>query len=128
MKSKCSRRQITRRGLLIFTLVVLLSGWIGEGLNVLTGSPSEESPGMLIWLMAALAVVSCLPTFRDGWGDAGLKPLLERHVRWYMTAIILFPLLTLTVLFVGAGLGWISFTNFDTALFLKAFVFSLLPT
>ena len=54
MKSNDVKRRITVRNLTIFTIVVLLSGWIGQALNVLMDSPSEESLGMLLWLIAPL--------------------------------------------------------------------------
>ncbi len=118
----------TRRNLAIFTVAVIASGWAGFGLDLLIGEASGETPGMLLWLTLPLITMLLLRTFAgDGWKDAGLKPAIKKNVNWYLVAILTYPVITTIVLFIGKALGWISFVNFDSGLFFKAFAIALIP-
>lgn len=128
MKSNDVKRRITVRNLTIFTIVVLLSGWIGQALNVLMDSPSEESLGMLLWLIAPLIASLCLRAFAgDGWYDTGIKPLFRGNVKWYALSLLVFPVLTLSNIFIGNIFGWITFSGFNVSLFLQIFALLLIP-
>lgn len=128
MKSKDVIRRITVRNLTIFTIVVLLSGWIGQALNVLMDTSPEESLGMLLWLVAPLLATLCLRAFAgDGWYDTGIKPLFRGNVKWYMLSLLVFPVLTLSGLFIGDIFGWITFSGFNVSLFLQIFALALIP-
>lgn len=121
-------RRPTRRNLTIFTIVVLMSGWIGQAINAGMGVAPEESLGMLFWLVAPLAVSLGLRAFAgDGWHDAGLKPLLRGNVKRYIVSLLVFPVLTLLSAGIGVAFGWITFTGFDVSVFLHAFVLALVP-
>lgn len=64
--------------MVIFTIVVIASGWLGRGLDVLMGDSSKDSLGMLLWLVMPLVTFLLLRTFAgDGWNDIGLKPSLK---------------------------------------------------
>jgi membrane protease YdiL (CAAX protease family) len=118
----------TVRNLTIFTFVALACGWLGVGLNNLMQEPHEESLGMLIFISAPLLTVIILRAFAgDGWKDAGLKPLFTGNVKWYIISLFVFPILTLTVVFIGYLLGWISLIGFDTTLYLQSFALALIP-
>jgi membrane protease YdiL (CAAX protease family) len=119
---------ITKRNVLIFTAVALLCGWAGLLLNHALDIPHEDSPGMLLWLIAPLITVLCLRAFAgDGWRDAGFKPLLKGNVKWYVISLLVFPVLTLTCVFTGYALGWITLNGFDVSVFLHAFAIALIP-
>lgn len=123
-----SSQKTTVRNLIFFTAIVLLSGWIGHGLDLLMENHSGETPGMLLWLVLPLISMLILRTFAgDGWKDAGLKPRLRGNIRWYLIALVAYPAITLIVLLTGHLTGWISFGNFNTTLFLNAFLIALIP-
>lgn len=127
MRSKDAKRKITVRNLTIFTIVVLLSGWIGHALNVLMDTPSEESLGMLLWLVAPLLATLCLRAFAgDGWYDTGIKPLFRGNVKWYVVSLLIFPVLTLAIISIGNVFGWITFSGFNVSLFLQLFALALI--
>ena len=121
----------TIRYLGIFILLILASGWLGRGLDVLMGNPSAESLGMLVWIVTPLVVSLLLRAFAgDGWKDFGIKPNFKRNWLWYIVTILVFPVSTALVLIVGGGLGWVRFPNFSQnafGLLLQAFALGLLP-
>ncbi|MCJ7694663.1 MAG: CPBP family intramembrane metalloprotease [Anaerolineaceae bacterium] len=128
MKSKDVKRRITVRNLTIFTIVVLLSGWIGQALNVLMDTSTEEGLGMLLWLIAPLLATLCLRAFAgDGWYDTGIKPLFRGNVKWYVLSLLVFPVLTLSNIFIGNIFGWITFSGFNVSQFLQIFALALIP-
>jgi len=127
MRSKDAKRKITVRNLTIFTIVVLLSGWIGHALNVLMDTPSEESLGMLLWLVAPLLATLCLRAFAgDGWYDTGIKPLFRGNVKWYVVSLLIFPVLTLAIISTGNVFGWITLSGFNVSQFLQIFALALI--
>jgi hypothetical protein len=121
----------TIRNLGIFILLILASGWLGRGLDVLMGNPSAESLGMLLWLITPLVVTLLLRSFAgDGWKDFGIRPNFKGNWVWYVVTILAFPVLTGLVLILGRGLGWISFPGLSLnslGLLLQAFAVGLLP-
>jgi hypothetical protein len=128
MKSKDVKRRITVRNLTIFTIVVLLSGWIGQALNVLMDTSTEEGLGMLLWLVAPLLATLCLRAFAgDGWYDTGIKPLFRGNVKWYVLSLFVFPVLTLSNIVIGNIFGWITFSGFNVSQFLQIFALALIP-
>jgi len=131
MNNQNSRTRATIRNLVIFIILVLASGWLGRGLDKLMGNPSEESLGMLVWIVTPLGVTLLLRTFAgDGWKDFGVKPNFQENWVWYGVAILVFPVLTALVLIIGGSLGFITFPNFSPnalGLLLQGFALGLLP-
>jgi membrane protease YdiL (CAAX protease family) len=114
----------TPRNVAIFTCVTITIGWLALGLNTLMESPSsEESLGMLIWLVTPLAVSLLLRAFAgDKWRDLGVKPALKSNLKWYALSILAYPVCIVLILAVGGVLGVISFPGFSsggTGLFLQ---------
>ena len=107
---------ITIRNLVIFSLVALAIGWIGVWLDGrIPDQEEEETLGMALWLIAPLIVAILLRTFfGDGWKDAGLKPNFSGNLHWYVVAFLIFPVVTIISMFLGAALGWVDFSGFDT--------------
>jgi membrane protease YdiL (CAAX protease family) len=120
-------RRLTKRNLLIFTLIALGIGWIGVMFDrILPDQKEEETLGMAIWLITPLLVVILLRTFfGDGWKDAGLKPNFKNNFQWYVIAFLIFPIVTGITLFLGNLWGWISFEAFNSETYFSIF-FSLL--
>ncbi|WP_158859379.1 CPBP family intramembrane glutamic endopeptidase [Lunatibacter salilacus] len=112
------------RNLVIFSLVALAIGWIGVWLDSqIPDQEEEETLGMALWLTAPLIVVILLRTFfGDGWKDAGLKPNFTGNLHWYAIAFLIFPVVTIISLSLGAASGWMDFSGFDSGSYLSVFV------
>lgn len=127
--SKPLSRSKTTRNILIFTLVVLLSGWLGYYLDQsMPPQPGEETLGMALWLVLPLLTTLLLRAFAgDGWKDIGFRPRLGENAKWYFVSFLIFPLVTALILIMGRLLGWIDFSYFKTGDYLSVFAASLLP-
>lgn len=127
--SKPLSRSKTTRNILIFTLVVLLSGWLGYYLDQsMPPQPGEETLGMALWLVLPLLTTLLLRAFAgDGWKDIGFRPRLGENAKWYFVSFLIFPLVTALLLIMGRLLGWIDFSHFNTGDYLSVFAASLLP-
>jgi membrane protease YdiL (CAAX protease family) len=102
----------TIRNLTIFTAVVLASGWIGHGVDLLMDSQGTETPGMGVWLLIPLSFSLLLRAFAgDGWKDFGHKPNLRGHLIWYVFALLVYPVVTALVLFTGKAFNLITFSG-----------------
>jgi len=117
------------RNIIIFSFVAFTCGWLG----VLTDKfveqqPEGESLGLAIWLILPLLTVILLRFFGgDSWNGLGFKPNFKKNTKWYVIALLIYPLVTATILTVGKILGWIDFTNFRTETFFTGFMVALLP-
>ena len=117
------------RNIIIFAFVAFTCGWLGVLVDKFVEPQSEnESLGMGIWLVFPLLTVILLRFFAgDGWKDLGIKPNFKGNTKWYIIALLIYPLVTTVVLSLGKMLGWIDFTNFRTEVYLTGFVAALLP-
>lgn len=106
----------TIRNLAIFITAVLSVGWVGRLLDVAAGRPSTEGPGILLWIVTPAAVALLLRAFGgDGWKDAGLTPNLRGNGRWYVFALLVYPVVTTVIVGVGALLGLMTIVGFSWA-------------
>ena len=121
--------QKTNRNISIFVAISLASGWLGLLLDKYIETPQDsESLGMGIWLVLPLLVTIFLRLFAgDGWKDIGLKFNFNGNIKWYFIALLIYPSVTAAILAIGKIIGWISFSNFRTDVFLTGFVVALLP-
>jgi membrane protease YdiL (CAAX protease family) len=106
----------TIRNLIIFTAVTLTCGFLGIALDRLN-PPQDPLQGLgaLVWLVSPLATVLVLRAFGgDGWQDFGIKLNLRASWMWYVTAVLIIPLITLLTLTLGVIFGAISLTGFET--------------
>ncbi len=95
------------RNMIIFALVSLTCGFVGQALNSLYGPADPmQSLGVLIWLVSPLLANLLLRALGgDGWRDFGLGLKLKSGWPWYMAAL-LFPLmLSLLPLLISALAG-----------------------
>jgi len=92
------------RNLIIFTLVTLGSGWLGLAIDRATAAPNpQQGVGILLWILLPAATGLLLRALGgDGWQDAGVRPHLKSGWRWYLVALLIFPLVSLLTF----GLGW----------------------
>jgi membrane protease YdiL (CAAX protease family) len=111
METQNNKRTI--RNLIIFTILVLASGWLGRWVDTLTGSTSSE--GMGIWIIAPLVISFLLRAFAgDGWKDLGIKPALKGNGIWYAVSILVYPVCAMLIVMIGLALGVISFSSSAT--------------
>jgi hypothetical protein len=110
---------------------VLASGWIGRGLDVLTGSRSAEGPGILLWLVTPMALSLLLRIFfGDGWKDFGIRPNFRGNAAPYAAALLVFPVMTTLVLLIGGISGLVTFPGLTAGavvLILQTFALGVLP-
>jgi hypothetical protein len=106
----------TTRNLAIFVAAALGIGWVGRLIDIVTGRPSTEGLGILLWLITPATVALLLRAFAgDGWADAGLTPKLRGNVRWYVVALLVYPVLSTVVVAVGTLLGLITIGDLSWA-------------
>lgn len=109
-------RRRTTRNLAIFIAAALGIGWVGRLVDVVTGRPSTDGLGILLWLVTPAAVGLLLRAFAgDGWRDSGLTPNLRGNARWYVVAVLVYPVLTAVVVAIGSALGLITIAGLSWA-------------
>ena len=120
-----NRKEI--RNLIIFTVIVILSGWLGILIDkIIPEQPEGDSLGMGIWLVLPLLAVIALRTFAgDGWKDAALNPRMKSNAKWYVVAFLIFPAVTAIVMIIGSVFRWIDLSGFHIADFTQV-LFGLL--
>ncbi len=117
-----------KRNILIFTVFVLLIGWIGVFIDTLMPTqPQGESLGICIWLVSPLIVSLLLRTFAgDGWRDIGFMPRFKGNIKWYIVSFSIYPIVTFIVMLIGHTLGWINISEFNIKTFSSVFTGGLL--
>lgn len=94
------------RGIIIFTMLVLASGWFGRWLEALAGDTSDEGLGMLVWIASPLIISLVLRALAgDGWRDLGLKPAFNGNGLWYGLSIAVYPICAALTLIIGLAVG-----------------------
>ena len=85
MKSYMNKKTI--RNIVVFIVLVILSGWIGVLVDsVLTEQPKGDSLGMGIWLVLPMLTAIAITIFSKGsWNDIGFKPNFKGNIKWYFT-------------------------------------------
>jgi len=99
------------RNIIIVALFTVGGGWLGIWLNNVTGNtaPPLQSLGALVWLTTPALSGFFLRTFAgDGWKDAGFGLNLRAGWKWYLVAILVYPLAALLTFGLGALFGIIT--------------------
>ena len=117
------------RNIIIFSFVAFICGWLGVLVDKFVTQQTEgETLGMAIWLILPLLTVILLRFFaNDGWKNLGFRPNFRGNTKWYIIALLIYPLVTAVVLTLGKFLGWIDFSNFRTEIYFTGFIVALLP-
>lgn len=104
----------TIRNILLFIVVVIVSGWLGVAVDsILTEQPEGDSLGMGIWLALPLLTAIAIIIFSKlSWKDLGFKPNLKGNIKWYLASALIFPVVTAIVLMIGAATKWIDLSAF----------------
>ena len=116
------------RNIGLFVFIVIVSGWIGAAADsYLPGQPQGDSLGMGIWLALPLLTAFLIIMFsKTRWEDLGFKPNLKRNIKWYLAAVLIFPVVTTIVLMIGAATNWMDLSGLDLKLVFWAFCSTLL--
>ena len=117
----------TLRNVILFSFVAVVCGWVGVGVDKLLGQPSNlESLGTLIFISSPILCMVLLRLFGgDGWKDLPLKPNFRRNARWYLFAIVVYPVVIGITLFVGKLFGWVDVSRFSIAAYFPVFIAAL---
>jgi membrane protease YdiL (CAAX protease family) len=103
------------RNIIIFSLFTVGGGWLGIWLNGVTGNtqPPMQSLGALVWLASpALSGFLLRALGGDGWKDSGFGLNLPSGWKWYLVAILVYPLAALLTFSLSAPFGFISADGF----------------
>jgi hypothetical protein len=116
------------RSIGIFTIITLISGWIGVLIDsVLISQPEGDSLGMGIWLVLPLLTAFIIILFsKASRRDLGFKPNFKGNIKWYFISVLIFPVVTAIVLLIGALTNWIDLSAFHLESFIIAFCGTLL--
>ena len=119
----------TLRNAILFSFVAVVCGWVGVGVDKLLGQPSNlESLGALIFISSPILCMVLLRLFGgDGWKDLPLKPNFKRNARWYLFAIVVYPVVIGITLFIGKLFGWVDVSKFSIAAYFPVFIAAFLP-
>ncbi|MBI5842284.1 MAG: CPBP family intramembrane metalloprotease [Chloroflexi bacterium] len=105
----------TIRNIIIVALFTVGGGWLGIWLNDITGNtqPPIQSLGVLIWLTSpALAGLFLRAFGGDGWKDSGFGLNLLSGWKWYLVAVLVYPLASLLTFGLAAVFKAISADGF----------------
>ncbi|MEC1178661.1 CPBP family intramembrane metalloprotease [Metasolibacillus meyeri] len=112
-----------KRNIIIFVVVALLCGWFGVVIDrFIPEQPDGNTLGMGLWLVIPLLATIFLRAFAgDGWRDMGLALNVKGNMKWYIVAILIYPVTTFLLLLFGYVTGWIDFSNFNMQAVISAF-------
>lgn len=118
----------TIQNIVIFVLVVVFSGWIGVLVDsVLTDQPKGDTLGMGIWLVLPMLTAFAIIIFSKGkWRDVGFKPNFKGNMKWYLTSVLIFPVVTAIILVIGATTKWIDLSALNLKVFVGVFLGTLI--
>lgn len=103
------------RNIVIVSIFTVGGGWLGIWLNTVTGNtmPPMQSLGALIWLISpALSGFAMRALGGDGWKDSGFGLHLISGWKWYLMALLVYPLASLLIFVLGTLFGITSADGF----------------
>ena len=103
------------RNIIIVALFTVGGGWLGIWLNNVTGNtkPPMQSLGALVWLTISRAFRIFLRAFGgDGWKDSGFGLNLLSGWKWYLVAILVYPLAALLTFGLASLFGIVTADGF----------------
>lgn len=103
------------RNIVVFSLVAIVAGWLGRLIDSILHETSQQSLGMLLWLIVPAGVSLLHRAFAgDKWGDFGIIPLIRPKFSWYLFSIFYLPLCIILILMFGTSLGVIAFKSLNS--------------
>lgn len=115
-------------GIIIFTVIVIISGWLGILVDsILVEQPEGDSLGMGLWLVLPLLTTIMIILFlKDSRKDIGFKPNFKGNIKWYLASVLIFPFVTGIILIIGATTKWIDLSALNLKRFFLVFCATLL--
>lgn len=113
-----------KKSVIIFSVVAVLSGWIGLLVENLLSKHLEKgsSPGMGLWLLLPMLSGILISIFmKGGWKSLGIKPNFKGNIKWYIISFLIFPIITAIVLAIGSIFGWVHVSKFELSTLAFAF-------
>ncbi len=103
------------RNIFIVAIFAVGGGWLGIWLNHITGNtePLMQSLGALVWLISPAIAGFLLRAFGgDGWSELGFGLNLSSSWKWYLAAILVYPLCALISFGLAIAFNAISIEGF----------------
>lgn len=120
------KRNNPKLHLIIFVILVLLSGWIGVLLDsILKEQPEGNSLGMGLWLVLPLLTAIILRIIRRDWKDMGINPNFKGNIKWYLVAFAIYPFVTIVIVVLALLLGVTNLDNFEISSFFSLLIVSV---
>lgn len=99
----------------LFIIIALMSGWIGLLIDwMLPEQLDEQTLGMGIWLVLPFFSGVIIRLIQKDWKGFGIKPKFRGNMKWYIFAVLLFPLVTLLFTLISWAAGLVNITSFST--------------
>ncbi|MDF2879302.1 MAG: family intrarane metalloprotease [Clostridia bacterium] len=86
---------------IIFTILVLLLGWIGLGIDILVKNDFSDGLGLLLFILAPSLLAITLSIDEKQIKSLGLKLNLKQNFKWYIFCFFFDVVVFLLVFFIG---------------------------
>ncbi|NTU52844.1 MAG: CPBP family intramembrane metalloprotease [Chlorobiaceae bacterium] len=121
-------RAASWRHVAVFAVVAVSAGWIGRTVEMVTGSPTNEGPEQLLWIVLPVMVGLLLRGLAgDGWRDSGVRLLFAGNGRWYLFSLLFYPVCTFMSVLVGMGAGLMQIRVGDADTLFRQVVIAFFP-
>lgn len=118
-----------KKSLIVFITITLLSGWLGVFIDsILIDQPEGDSLGMLIWLVLPFLTGIIIRIKTHDWKDFGIKFYVKKKLKWYIFAVMVYPVITIITIGIAYGLKSINFSNFNLDEFISLAVFMIISS
>jgi len=118
-----SKERKSKIAIAVFTIIVLLSGWIGRCLDKIMGTTGENSLGMLVWLLLPLiSVIIIKKVFKASISTIGLKPKFKDNKISYLISFFFYPVIITLYLVISLGLGSVSLNEITLETIIPLFI------
>ena len=108
--------------IILFIVIALLSGWIGLLVDTLIPDQAPgETLGLGIWLVLPFLSGIIIRSIRKDWKDFGVKPKIKGNIKWYVFAILIFPVITLVYTIIAWSLGYVTLSSFSATTLVPVF-------
>ncbi len=115
----------TKGNVIIFIIVTLASGWIGVLVDsALPEQPEGNSLGMGLWLTMPFLISIPLRIVCRDYKDMGIKPHFKGNVKWYLSSLMIYPLVTVITVGFAMIFGCVDMSDFTITAFVSLAAFS----
>jgi len=113
----------SKNSLIIFSIIAIFSGWIGRGIDLLSGTTEGSTPGQLVWLLLPLlSVLIIKKVFKSSQSTIGFKLYFKANKKYYLISIFFYPIIIIGYLTIGTIFGFISFNAVSFEIIIPLFL------